>query len=61
MTPAAPPDIHQGTTALCKDKDIQIALNKALRAGHYSLVIFQERCSASLDALWREFLSQSRL
>ena len=43
-----------------KDKDIVSTLNRALRERHYSAAIFQQRCASSLDALWREFVAQSR-
>jgi Peptidase of plants and bacteria len=43
-----------------KDKDIVPMLNRALREGRYSARLFQQRCGAPLDALWREFVAQSR-
>jgi len=43
-----------------KDKDLMPILNRALRDGRYSAKLFQERCGAPLDALWREFVAQSR-
>jgi hypothetical protein len=42
-----------------KDPGLIIALNHALRDGRYSPAIFQQRCGASLDALWSEFIAQS--
>ncbi len=42
-----------------KDPRLVIALNHALRDGRYSPGIFQQRCGASLDALWSEFIAQS--
>jgi len=42
-----------------KDPGLIIALNRALRDGRYSPDIFQQRCGASLDALWSEFVAQS--
>lgn len=42
-----------------KDPGLIIALNHALRDGRYSPDIFQQRCGASLDALWSEFIAQS--
>jgi hypothetical protein len=42
-----------------KDSGLIIALNRALRDGRYSPDIFQQRCGASLDALWSEFIAQS--
>ena len=43
-----------------KDQNIIISLNRALREGSYSPAIFEQRCGASLDDLWREFISQNR-
>jgi hypothetical protein len=43
-----------------KDKDVVPTLNRALRDGRYSAAIFQQRCGAPLEALWREFVTQSR-
>ena len=43
-----------------KDKDIVPALNRVLRDGRYSAKLFQEKCGAPLDALWREFVAQSK-
>jgi hypothetical protein len=43
-----------------KDKDIVPVLNRALREGRYSARLFQQRCGAPLEALWREFVTQSR-
>jgi hypothetical protein len=43
-----------------KDKDIVANLNRALRDRRYSTALFQQRCGAPLDALWREFVAQSR-
>jgi hypothetical protein len=43
-----------------KDKDLVPVLNRALRESRYSAKLFQERCGAPLDALWREFVAQSR-
>lgn len=43
-----------------KDENIILTLNKALREGSYSPAIFQKCCGASLDALWQEFILQSR-
>jgi hypothetical protein len=45
---------------LRKDKDIAPILNRALREHRYTPKIFQDRCGAPLDALWREFVTQSR-
>lgn len=43
-----------------KDKDIVPTLNRALRDGKYSAKLFEEKCGASLEALWREFVAQSK-
>jgi hypothetical protein len=42
-----------------KDSGLIVALNRALRDGRYSPAIFQQRCGASLEALWSEFIAQS--
>jgi hypothetical protein len=42
-----------------KDKDIVRKLNLALKEGRYSPALFRRHCGASLDALWREFITQS--
>lgn len=43
-----------------KDKDIVPTLNRALRDGRYSATIFQQRCGAPLESLWRDFVLNSR-
>jgi hypothetical protein len=43
-----------------EDKDIVPTLNRALRDGRYSAVLFEQRCGAPLGALWREFVAASR-
>jgi hypothetical protein len=43
-----------------KDKDIVPVLNRALREDRYSARLFQQRCGSPLEALWREFVAQSR-
>jgi len=42
-----------------KDPGLIVALSHALRDDRYSPGIFTARCGAPLDALWREFISQS--
>ena len=42
-----------------KDPGLIVPLNRALRDGRYSPALFQQRCGASLDALWSEFIAQS--
>jgi hypothetical protein len=43
-----------------KDPGLIVALSSALRDDSYSPGIFRERCGAPLDALWSEFISQSK-
>lgn len=43
-----------------KDENIVPALNRALREKHYTDAIFQEHCGSPLEALWQEFVAQSR-
>jgi hypothetical protein len=43
-----------------KDKDVVPTLNRTLREGRYSATIFQQRCGAPLEALWSDFVEQSR-
>jgi hypothetical protein len=43
-----------------KDRKIVPVLNRALHDRRYSPKIFDERCGAPLNALWREFVAQSR-
>ena len=43
-----------------KDKEIVRVMNVALSEGRYSEELFRQRCGAPLDALWKEFLLQSR-
>jgi len=42
-----------------KDKDIVRKLSTALHEGRYSEDLFQQHCGAPLEALWREFFTQS--
>jgi len=42
-----------------KDPDIIIVLNRVLRDGRYSPALFQQRCGASLETLWRDFVARS--
>ena len=41
-----------------KDPGLIVPLNRALRDGRYSPAIFQQRCGATLEALWSEFIAQ---
>ena len=41
-----------------KDSDLLTTLNHALLQGNYSEALFRERCGASVEALWSEFISQ---
>jgi len=43
-----------------KDENFIRTLNAALSKGEYSEELFPKHCGASLDALWQEFLAQSR-
>lgn len=43
-----------------KDKEVIRKLNAALHNGKYSERVFEQSCGAPLDALWREFLVQSK-
>ncbi len=43
-----------------KDKEIVSTLNRALREERYSPNLFQARCGAPLETLWRQFIAESR-
>jgi hypothetical protein len=43
---------------LQKNREIVRSLSQDIRDSRYSTDVFQERCGASLDALWQEFLTQ---
>lgn len=43
-----------------KSQQIVPTLNQALREGHYSAPLFQQKCGAPLSGLWSEFVVQSK-